>query len=327
MAAVIALLSALLYVFGICAFWLQIVREYDGIGPGTLRYAASLVPRNAAAASGIGVIVRGAAYGTIVASVIFAVHWVIVYLRPRFADSQSVSSGFMPLFVPLCSLTIGLLLLLAEWNVSSETSYGTVFNLRALAIVLFVLCLPSIILWILGIPGSRSSFLALWRFYPAFVRRVITVVVIASIASTILLPENPAFDCLYKEDESGEISEANVIGTQEDDSGPLWTLQGGFVAKREGTWYVLTDADRLEAIPDDGSSRVIGGEYSTKYQRIDREGKLVEEPVTQGAMEERQSYVAVKTCSTFPTQRVVTDYGKFTVVDNSYFVRESTIGD
>jgi hypothetical protein len=85
-AAIVAVPSALLYVLGVLAFWVRVASEYDRVSIGTTWYAASLVPRATAAASGIEVIARGFVYGAIASAAILFVAHAVVYARSRKED-------------------------------------------------------------------------------------------------------------------------------------------------------------------------------------------------------------------------------------------------
>lgn len=82
-AAVIAVPSALLYVLGMLAFWLRIANEYDRVNIGTTWYAASLVPRSTAAASGVEAIVRGFVGGSLLNFAVLFVVYVVLYARAK----------------------------------------------------------------------------------------------------------------------------------------------------------------------------------------------------------------------------------------------------
>jgi hypothetical protein len=150
---------------------------------------------------------------------------------------------------------------------------------------------------------------------------------VVSVFASILSPREASLSCLWKEDPNGEVFEANVTGTQSDNEPLQWTLQGGFLSKSDGTWYVLTEADRLQAIPDDESSRVVGGDFSVRYQEIGGEGTPVGEPVPEEDMKPLVTYVAIKHCSGFPSQPTITNFGSFTVSQSSSWTRERTEGE
>lgn len=82
-AAVIAVPSALLYVLGMLAFWLRIANEHDRVNIGTTWYAASLVPRSTAAASGVEAIVRGFVGGSLLSFAVLFVVYVVLYARAK----------------------------------------------------------------------------------------------------------------------------------------------------------------------------------------------------------------------------------------------------
>ena len=106
-----------------------------------------------------------------------------------------------------------------------------------------------------------------------------------------------------------------------------WTLQGGFLSRSDGAWYVLTEADRLQAIPDDQSTRVVGGDFSVRYLEVGGEGRPVGEPVPEEDMKSWGTYVAVKHCSGFPSQPTIINQGNITVTQSSSWIRERTQGE
>lgn len=109
-ATVIAVPSALLYALGVVVFWLRIANEYDRMSIGTTWYAASLVPRGTAAASGIEVILRGAMYGVLASFTVFFIAHTITYFETKGNQEQNAKFFSAPLLVPLQFLLAGLLL-------------------------------------------------------------------------------------------------------------------------------------------------------------------------------------------------------------------------
>lgn len=326
----IAVPSVLLYVFGVLVFWLKIADEYDRVSIGTTWYAASLVPRSTAAASGIEVIGRGFVYGAIASVVILFVAHVVVYVRAKKGErSEDVRFFSMPLLIPFLFLATGLVSVLLNLLLSGGSGYGLLFNLRVVAVMILILGLFAAYLQVLGTgnQNENGSLRSLLRFYPRPVYRVIAVVLIVSVFASILSPREASLSCLWKEDPEGEVFEANVVDTQSDAEPLQWTLQGGFLSRSGGTWYVLTEADRLQAIPDDESTRVVGSDFSVRYLEVGGGGAPVGEPVPEEDMKSWGTYVAVKHCTAFPSQPTIINLGNVTVSESSSWVRERTEGE
>ena len=118
----IAVPSALLYVLGVVVFWLRIASEYDGINLGTTWYAASLVPRSTAAASGIEAISRGFVYGALAGAVILFIAHVVIYVQARQRENEKKGEneenvGFFSasLFVPFLLTLAAILVMLLNF--------------------------------------------------------------------------------------------------------------------------------------------------------------------------------------------------------------------
>ncbi len=305
-AAVIAVPSALLYALGVVVFWLRIANEYDSISISTTWYAASLVPRSTAAASGIEVIVRGILYGTLLSSVVLLIQYIVSYARLRkSAQSRKIRFFSEPLNLPVWLLFVASLIAILYIQFSRDSSYGLLYILRLLALMVSIgLLLP--VLWVVfSGQGRRELYERIVDFYPIFTYQMVFIVAAMSVFISILFPREASLSCLWKEDSDGEVIEANVPNTQGPNEPIQWTLQGGFLSKNGGTWYVLTESNRLQAIPDDQAIRVVEGEFSVKYLRIGRDGTPVGEPVSGEDMKSRTTYVAVKDCSTFPSQPTI----------------------
>lgn len=320
----IAIPSALLYALGVVVFWLKIANEYDRVSIGTTWYAASLVPRSTAAASGIEVMLRGLLYGAIFSVALLLVAHLIVFFKAKRSDQREDVRFFsMPLFVPFLFLIAGLISVMLNVQFSGGSTYGLLFYLRSVAVMVCILGLLAVFPWILGVRNRNEVFGPLFRFYPKSVYRMIAVLLILSVVASVLLPREASLSCLWKEDSNGEVYEANVVNTQSDTEPLQWTLQGGLLTKREGTWYVLTEADRVQAISDDESTRVVGGNFSIEYLRVNGEGTPNGESIPEEDMEKTgQPYVAVKHCSTFPSQPTVRKFGTTEIYESNYFQRK-----
>lgn len=320
-AAVIAIPSALLYALGVVVFWLKIANEYDRISIGTTWYAASLVPRSTAAASGIEVMLRGLLYGAFLSVALLLCSHFFAFLRAKRSDRREDIRFFStPLFVPFSLLIVGLLSVVISLQFSQGSTYGLLFYLRAAAITVGILGLLAILPWIFGgRTAYRDPRLPL-RLYSGPAYRGIAVVVVVCVFGSVLIPGEASLSCLWKEDPNGEIYEANVANTQSENEPLQWTLQGGFLTKSDGTWYVLTEADRIQAMSNDESIRVVGGDFSIRYLKVGNEGTPVGEPVPEDEREETgQPYVAVKYCSGFPSQPTVYDLGNTEIYESNYF--------
>lgn len=326
-AAVIAVPSAFLYVLGVLVFWLRIASEYDGISLGTTWYAASPVPQSTAAASGIEAIVRGFIYGTLAGAAILFVAHVVVCVWARKKTEGGIGFFSAPLLAPFLflALAVGLVVLLNLFLVEGS-SYGLLFNLRVLTVaVVLLVALIAGYPWIVGTSMRNGSLRSLLRLYPRPVyRATLAAVVVVSMFAAILLPREASLSCLWKEDPKGEVFEANAVGTQSKTDPQQWTLQGGFLSRSDGAWYVLTEANRLQAIPDNNSVRVVGGDFSVRYLKIGNDGTPAREPVPEEDMEPWGTYVAVQHCSGFPSQPTILKQGNITVTQSNSWVRERT---
>lgn len=327
-AAVIAVPSALLYVLGVLTFWLRLASEYDRVSIGTTWYAASLVPRSTAAASGIEVIGRGFVYGALASVAVLFLSHVVVYVRAkREGCGEGVRFFSAPLLIPSLFLTAGMVSVLLNLLLSGGSGYGLLFNLRVVAVMTLILSLSVLYPLVFGTENESSSLRSLLRFYPRPVYRAITAVLIVSVFASILLPREASLSCLWKEDPKGEVFEANAVDTQSAAEPLQWTLQGGFLSRSDGAWYVLTEADRLQAIPDDQSTRVVGGDFSVRYLEVGGKGRPVGEPVPEEDMKSWGTYVAVKHCSGFPSQPTIINQSNITATQSSSWIRERTQGE
>lgn len=327
-ATVIAVPSALLYVLGVLAFWLRIANEYDRVSIGTTWYAASLVPRSTAAASGMEAIGRGFVYGALASVLLLIATFLVLYRRARKGERRE-RVGFLsaPLIVPLSLLVAGLVSVVLNLFLSGGSGYGLLFVLRVVAVMVLLLILPMVYPLAFGTESERNPLRSAFRFYPRPVYWGIAAFLVVGVFASVLWPREASLSCLWKEDPKGEVFEANAAGTQSDAEPLQWTLQGGFLAKKDGTWYVLTEADRLQAIPDDDSTRVVGGDFSVRYQEVGSDGALVGEPVLKEDMKSQGTYVAVKHCSGFPSQPTITKLGNAEISQSNWWVRERTQGE
>lgn len=324
-AAVIAVPSALLYVLGVLAFWLRLASEYDGVSIGTTWYAASLVPRSTAAASGIEAIARGFVYGALVSVLLLFVAYVVFYARARKGGhGERVRFLSAPLLVPCSLLVAGLVSVVLNLFLSGGSGYGLLFVLRVGAVMILILSAPVIYPLVLGTENERRSLWCVLRFYPRPVYFGIAAFLVVGVFASVLSPREASLSCLWKEDPKGEVFEANAVGTQSDAEPLQWTLQGGFLSKSDGTWYVLTEADRLQALRNDDSTRVVGGDFSVRYLEVGVDGVSVSESVPEEDIKSRGTYVAVKHCSGFPSQPTITKLGNATLSQSSSWVRERT---
>jgi len=305
-AAVIAVPSALLYALGVVVFWLGIANEYDSISISTTWYAASLVPRSTAAASGIEVILRGVLYGTLLSSVVLFIEYMVNYARRRESSHLRRIRFFSePLYLPVWLLFAASLIAILNIQFSSDSSFGLLYILRLLALMVFIGILLPVLLVFFGGQIGKELYERVVDFYPKSAYQIISIVAAMSVFISILFPREASLSCLWKEDSDGEVVEANVPNTQGPNEPVQWTLQGGFLSKNDGTWYVLTESDRLQAIPEDQAIRIVEGEFSVKYSRIGRDGTPVGEPVAEEDMKSGTTYVAVEDCSTFPSQPTI----------------------
>jgi len=326
-ATVVAVPSVLLYVLGVLAFWLRVANEYDRVSTGTTWYAASLVPRSTAAASGVEAIARGFVYGALASVLLLFVVYVVLYVMARKGRRGERLKFFsVPLLVPLLLLLAGLAGAFLVLFLSGGSGYGLLFVLRLVAFVI-LLGLLVVYMLVFGTGSERRIVRFAVRFYPRPWYWVIGALLVGGVFVSVLSPRDASLPCLWKEDPEGEVFEANAAGTQSDAEPLQWTLQGGFLAKSDGTWYTLTEADRLQAIPDDESTRVVGGDFSVRYQEVGSDGALVGEPVPEEDMKPRGTYVAVKHCSGFPSQPTIIKLGNVTVSQSSSWVRERTQGE
>lgn len=300
--AFIAIPSVLLYVLGVVSFWLRIANEYDSISLSTTWYAASLVPRSSAAASGIEVIFRGLVYGTIIASGFLLLTHVIAYVRANRSGLLTRRFFSSSLLLPFWLFLSGLMMITLIRLLNENGSYAILYTFRLYALWFFLALAPPILAIAFGDQEGKTVFEEMVFSYPKSVYQVIPIIVVASMLVSILFPRESSLPCLWKEDTDGEVIEANVPNTQSSSEPVEWTLQGGFLSKNEGTWYVLTEADRLQAIPDDQSIRIVSGEFSVRYSRIGAEGLPAGESVAEKDMESGEAYVAVENCSSFPSQ-------------------------
>ncbi len=315
-ATVIAVPSALLYVLGVLAFWFRIASEYDGISLGTTWYAASLVPRNTAAASGMEAVARGIAYGALAIALLLFVAYAVLYARSRRGGGRErVKLLSVPLFVPFYPLSAALTYLLLDRYLSEVGGYGLLAALRVLAFMALLLSL-SVIPLALGTESERNVLRSALRFYPKPVYWLGAAFLVLGLTASVLTPRQTSLSCLWKEDPEGEVFEANVADTQSEVEPLQWTLQGGFLSKGDGTWYVLTEANRLQAIPNDDSTRVVGGDFSVRYLEVGQDGAPTGEPVPEDDMEPLRPYVAVKHCSGFPSQPTIISFEGATVPES-----------
>ncbi|MDQ3236034.1 MAG: hypothetical protein M3Q54_00675 [Actinomycetota bacterium] len=179
------------------------------------------------------------------------------------------------------------------------------YILRLLALMVFIGIVPPVLVVVFGGQIGKEFYKRVVGFYPISVYQIISIVAAMSVFISILFPREASLSCLWKEDSDGEVVEANVPNTQGPSEPIQWTLQGGFLSKKDGTWYVFTESDRLQAIPDDQAFRIVEGEFSVKYSRIGRDGTPVGEPVAEEDMKSGTTYVAVEDCSTFPSQPTI----------------------
>lgn len=327
-AAVIAVPSALLYVLGVLAFWLRIASEYDGINLGTTWYAASLVPRSTAAASGLEVISRGFVYGALGSVAVFFFAHIIIYRRSKRENhGEDVRFFSASLLIPSVFLVAGLVLVLLNLFLGGGSGYGLLFNLRVVAVMILLFSLIVGYLSVFGSGNETMPLRSILRLYPGWVYQVIAAVLVFSVFVSILWPREASLSCLWKEDPKGEVFEANAVGTQSEADPQQWTLQGGFLSRSDGAWYVLTEANRLQAIPEDSSTRVVGGNFSVRYLEVGSDGKPAEEPVSEEDMKSWGTYVAVNHCSGFPSQPTIIKQGNITLTQSSSWVRERTEGE
>lgn len=325
-AAVIAVPSALLYVLGVLVFWLRIASEYDGISLGTTWYAASLVPRSTAAASGIEAISRGFVYGVLAGAVILFVAHIVIYVQARRREQEENVRFFStPLLVPSLLALAAISVMLLNLFLGEGGGYGLLFNLRVVVVMLLLVALVMGYPWIIGNNMENTPLRSLLRFYPRpLYRATVVAVAVVSMFVVVLLPGEASLSCLWKEDPKGEVFEANAVGTQSETDPQQWALQGGFLSRSDGTWYVLTEANRLQAIPDDDSVRVVGGDFSVRYLKIGSDGTPTREPVPEENMESWGTYVAVQHCSGFPSQPTIYKQGNVTVTQSNSWIRERT---
>ena len=331
----IAVPSALLYVLGVVVFWLRIASEYDGINLGTTWYAASLVPRSTAAASGIEAISRGFVYGALAGAVILFIAHVVIYVQARQRENEEKGEneenvGFFSasLLVPFLLTLAAILVMLLNFFLGEGSGYGLLFNLRIVVVMLLLVALVVGYPWIAGNNMENTSLRTLLNLYSGPLYRVTVVaVVVVSVFAPVLLPREASLSCLWKEDPKGEVFEANAVGTQSETDPQQWALQGGFLSRSDGAWYVLTEANRLQAIPDDNSVRVVGGDFSVRYLKIDSDGTPTREPVPEEDMKSWGTYVAVQHCSGFPSQPTIFKQGNITVTQSNSWVRERTQGE
>ena len=323
-ATVIAVPSALLYVLGVLAFWLRIANEYDRVSIGTTWYAASLVPRSTAAASGVEAIARGFVGGSLLSFAVLSVVYVVLYAKAK-KEGRGERAGFpsAPLLVPLFLLLAGLVGAFLVLFLSGGSGYGLLFVLRIVAVMILLLSLSVVYPLAFGTESERKTLRSAFRFYPRPWYWGIGALLVGGVFVSVLSPRDASLSCLWKEDPKGEVFEANVVGTQSETEPQQWTLQGGFLSRSDGTWYMLTEANRLQAIPDDSSTRVVGGDFSVRYLEVGSDGRPAKEPVPKEDMKSCGTYVAVKYCSGFPSQPTIIRQGNITVTQSNSWVRES----
>lgn len=327
-ATVIAVPSALLYALGVLAFWLRLANEYDSVGLGTTWYAASLVPRGTAAASGMEAVALGIAYGAAAGVLTLFAVYVYLYARARRGGS-GVRVGLLsaPLLVPMALLVFALAWALLRLFLSEGHAYGLLFMLRFVIGTILFLGLFLTYPLTLGYESDRRSLRFAFGFYPRPAYWGIAALSILGMVVAVLWPREASLPCLWKEDPEGEVSEANLPGTQGETDPLQWTLQGEFLSKSDGTWYVLTEADRLQAIPDDDSQRLVDGDFSVRYQELGTDGAPTGEPVPEEAMKPLRPYVAVKNCSRFPSQPTIISFEGATASESGTWVQERTQGE
>lgn len=207
---------------------------------------------------------RGFVYGALISVAVLFVSHIFIYTKSKREDQREAIRFFsIPLLIPFAFLGAGLVSLMLNIFLVGGSGYGLLFNIRVVAVMILLFGLLAASQLVFGSENNSGSLRSyILHFYPQLVYQIIASVLTISVFASILLPREASLSCLWKEDPKGEIFEANAVGTQSETEPQQWTLQGGFLSRREGAWYVLTEANRLQAIPEDSSTRVVGGQVS-----------------------------------------------------------------
>lgn len=294
LAAFVAVPPALLYVLGLAAFYLGLSSEYDNAGLNATWYAASLVPKTAAAGYGVGVVWKGLIAASLAASVLlFVAYWPL-----RWRASKSPHVGRYPYWLPIL-VPIGLLLVAGLLWIAGSTEGGTllVSNLRISGALLVGYFLPLFLLWRVN-AEERQLVRTVFAFYPRVLYEVVASVAIICVVASALFPGEARLPCLYRETVAGDVQDGEVLSPERaEELGDLRTLEGGFLTRSEGRWYVFDrETLDLKAIPDDEASRFLRGAFYIAYQKIDRNGKPVDLPVSEEERVPNETYILTGDC-------------------------------
>lgn len=280
-AAVIAVPPALFYILGLGALWVQLSSdEYDRPSNDNAWFAASLVARPTVAGLGAEVTLRGLAASSVIATVVLIVAYIVLRLL-RTGGSESGVFKLLPLLLPFSTGPLGLLLffvltLPAEDGVPLVPKFRIVGGLAVLYVLVFFLD------WSLG-AEYRSVLRRAFAFYPRWLYSAIAILSVLCVGGSVLFPGEARLPCLYRVTSEGDVMDGEAISGQRAEAlGDLRTLEGGFLGHSEGHWYVIEEEQLdLEAIPDDGASRILEGEFYVAYTKIGPDGRPVGIPVAE----------------------------------------------
>lgn len=294
LAAVIAVPSALFYVLGLGALWVRLSSEYDLSGSDNAWFAASLVARPTAASLGAEVMLRGLFASSVAATISLAAAYGVLKVRRRGRSDRGVTG--LPSLLPLIALLSCLLLFMVVFlALNREPLVPTFRVVGGLAVFYFFFFFLN---WSLGTeyPALLRRTLA---FYPRWLYSAIALLSVLCVGGSVLFPGEAHLPCLYRETSEGDVVDGEVLSPQRaEELEGYRTLEGGFLGHSEGHWYVFGEKSlKLEAIPDDGASRVLEGEFYFATTRIGPDGRPAGEPVTEENRKPGEAYTLSGECA------------------------------
>jgi hypothetical protein len=291
---VIAVPPALFYVLGLVALWVQLSSEYSFPGYDSAWFAASLVTRATAASLGAEIVFRGLFVASAAAAVLLLGAYIVLKLLRR-GQSYSGVPRIPPLIIPLSVGSLSLLLFIAISADGRAPLVPTFRILGGLALLYFFLFF---FYWILG--GESRAFLKRGlNFYPGWLYSTIAMLSVLCMGASALFPEEPRLLCLYRETVEGDVVAGEVVSVQRaEELTDYRTLEGGFLGHSAGYWYVIgaNNLD-LQAIPDDGATRILKGEFYVAHTKIGPDGKPTGQPVTEEMTRSGETYTLSGGCN------------------------------
>ena len=292
-AAVIAVPPAVFYVAGLLAFWVQLSNEYQHFGNEHAWIAASLIARATAASLGAEIFLRGLVVASALATVVLLAAYIILKLKPGQrddSDSQTpVETSWLTPVMPAWVIP-GLTFIVGAASffiVFTQDRAPLVFTVKFSGALAVAYLLNFYHYWNLG-GAARAAATRAITFYPKGLYNLIVVLGMVCLGGSVLFPGEASLPCLYRETTQGDVINGDVLSAQQAAKLEGYkSLEGGFLGRSEGYWYVFDEEHlKLEAIPDDGARRILDGEFYIAYTRLGPDGKPVGEQMTEEETQE-----------------------------------------